>query len=140
MLKTKLLHPEILGVLGQCGHFSRVLVADGNYPFATMSLPATRKVFLNLMPGVPTVSQVLEALVSVAPIQSAMVVAPPDDSFRAIHREYARILPPDTPMEEKERFAFYAEVKSSDTALIIATADIRRFANLLLTIGVVKFV
>ena len=35
MLKTKLLHPEILAVLGSNGHGSRVLVADGNYPFAT---------------------------------------------------------------------------------------------------------
>ena len=138
MLKTKLLHPEILGVLGQCGHFSRVLIADGNYPFATMTLPATRKVYLNLTPGIPTVSDVLEALVATVPIQSAMVVSPPDDSFREIHREYARILPPETPMEEKERFAFYNEVKSTDTALVIATADIRRFANLLITIGVVR--
>ncbi len=139
MLKTKLLHPEILWVLGQCGHFSRVLIADGNYPFATMTLPTTRKIYLNLTPGIPTVSDVLEALVSTVPIQSAMVVAPPDDSFREIHREYARILPPDTPVEEKERFAFYNEVKSTDTALVIATADIRRFANLLITIGVVRF-
>lgn len=139
MLKTKLLHPEILGVLGQCGHFSRVLIADGNYPFATMTLPTTRKIYLNLTPGLPTVSDVLGALVATVPIQSAMVVSPPDDSFREIHREYGRILPPDTTIEEKERFAFYNEVKSTDTALVIATADIRRFANLLITIGVVRF-
>ena len=139
MLKSKLIHPEILGVLASCGHFSRVLIADGNYPAATMSLPTTRKVFLNLMPGVPTVTQVLEALVSAVPVQAAFVVAPPEDRFRAVHEEYRRLLPAEVVWEEKERWAFYGEVKSPDTALIIATGDIRRFANLLLTMGVVKF-
>jgi L-fucose mutarotase len=33
---------------------------------------------------------------------------------------------------------FYQEAKSPDTALVIATGEQRRFANLLLTIGVVK--
>ena len=138
MLKSKLLHPEILYCLGQCGHFSRVLIADGNYPTATMSLATTRKVFLNLMPGVPTITQVLEALCSAVPFQSATVVAPPEDRFRAAHAEFKNLLPLEIAWEEKERFAFYADVKSTDTALIIATGDMRRFANLLLTIGVVK--
>jgi len=137
MLKAKLLHPEILGTLARCGHFSRVLIADGNYPFLTMAPPGAAKVYLNLMPGIPTVTNVLEALVSAVVIQAALVVAPPDDSFRAVHREYAALLP-GVEIEEKERFAFYDEVKSSDTALVVATADVRRFANLLLTIGVVR--
>ena len=33
MLKTKLLQPEILGILGMAGHGTQVLIADGNYPF-----------------------------------------------------------------------------------------------------------
>lgn len=37
MLKTELLHPEVLEALGTSGHGSRVLIADGNYPFATGS-------------------------------------------------------------------------------------------------------
>ncbi|MBI4977605.1 MAG: RbsD or FucU transport [Spirochaetes bacterium] len=138
MLTSKLLNPEIIGTLASCGHFSRVLIADGNFPVATMSLPTTKKVFLNLMPGVPTVTQVLEALVSAAVFQSAAVVAPPEDQFRAVHAEYRTLLPADIQWEEKERWAFYGDVKSTDTALIIATGDTRRFANLLLTVGVVK--
>lgn len=50
MLKTKLLHPEILRVLGSCGHFSQVLIADGNYPFISRSPATATKVFLNLTP------------------------------------------------------------------------------------------
>jgi L-fucose mutarotase len=112
------------------------LIADGNYPALTMTNPASVKVHLNLMPGVPTVSQVLEALASATVFQEAAVVAPPDDSFRAVHKEYAALLP-GVKFQEMERFAFYDEVKSSNTGLVIVTADARRFANLLLTVGVV---
>jgi L-fucose mutarotase len=37
-----------------------------------------------------------------------------------------------------ERFAFYDAVCSPWTSLVIATGESRRFANLLLTIGVVR--
>ena len=139
MIRGKLIHPEILGALAACGHFSRIMIADGNFPVATMTHPAARKVFLNLMPGVPTVTQVLEAIVSVTVVQEAHVVAPPEDAFRAVHKEYRALLPPEIKWEEKERWAFYDEVKSADTGLVIATGDVRRFANLLLTVGVVRF-
>ena len=139
MIKGKLIHPEILGTLAACGHFSRIMIADGNFPVATMTHPGARKVFLNLMPGVPTVTQVLEAIVSVTVVQAAQVVAPPEEVFRAVHKEYRALLPPEIEWEEKERWAFYDEVKSASTGLVIATGDVRRFANLLLTVGVVKF-
>ena len=44
MLKTKLLQPEILGLLGMIGHGSQVLIADGNYPFLTGSPDMAEKV------------------------------------------------------------------------------------------------
>jgi L-fucose mutarotase len=46
MLKTKLLHPEILQALGSSGHGSQILIADGNYPYATCS-PQTAKGLAN---------------------------------------------------------------------------------------------
>ncbi len=139
MIRGTLIHPEILGTLAACGHFSRIMIADGNFPVATMTNPAARKVYLNLMPGVPTVTQVLEAILSVTVVQAACVVAPPEEAFRAVHKEYRKLLPVDVAWEEKERWAFYDEVKSADTGLVIATGDVRRFANLLLTVGVVRF-
>lgn len=39
MIKYKLTHPEILEALASAGHGSQVLIADGNYPFATGSNP-----------------------------------------------------------------------------------------------------
>src|SRR5260221_9601392 len=51
MLKSCLLHPEILEALGRAGHSSKILIADGNYPFATQLGPNARLVSLNLSPG-----------------------------------------------------------------------------------------
>ena len=138
MLKTTLLHPAILQALASAGHGSRVLIADGNYPFATGAPPTAAKVFLNLMPGVVKVTEVLAALADTIPIESAMVMLPPDGTAPRIHDEFRQMLPPETELTEKKRLDFYSEVKSPDTALVIATGDQRRFANLLLTIGVVK--
>jgi L-fucose mutarotase len=45
MLKTTLLHPEILYALGAAGHGSKVLISDGNYPHTTGSNPAATRVF-----------------------------------------------------------------------------------------------
>ena len=50
MLKTKLIHPEIMAALSLCGHGSKVLIADGNYPLAEKSGNA-QKVYLGLCPG-----------------------------------------------------------------------------------------
>lgn len=137
MLKGKLLHPEILKVLGQCGHYSRILIADGNYPYVSLSRPESAKVYLNLMPGVPTTSQVLEALADSIAIQDATVVQVPEGESDAVQAEYARMLP-GVPIVRLERQAFYDAVCSPMTALVIATAEPRRFANLLLTVGVVR--
>ena len=40
MLKTPILHPQILAALGRAGHSSKILIADGNYPFHTKRGPS----------------------------------------------------------------------------------------------------
>ncbi|MCX7427283.1 MAG: RbsD/FucU family protein [Planctomycetia bacterium] len=137
MLKTKLLHPEILGVLGQAGHGSAVLIADGNYPFSTGSPVMAEKVFLNLMPGMVKVTDVLEALVGTIPIEAAAVMVPDDGAEQPVFAEFRRILPKDVQLTKIGRFPFYDEARSTNTALVIATGEQRVYANLLLTIGVV---
>jgi D-ribose pyranose/furanose isomerase RbsD len=76
MLKSRLLHPEIQEVLGRAGHSSKILIADGNYPFATQLGPNARLVSLNLSPGLVNATQVLEAIVSAVPIEEATVMEP----------------------------------------------------------------
>jgi L-fucose mutarotase len=138
MLSTKLLHPEILAALGAAGHGACVLIADGNYPFTTGSHAGARRVFLNLRPGMVSVPDVLETLVAVLPVESALVMVPQDGPEPAIFADFRRLLPAGVPLEKNGRFDFYDAAKSPDTALVIATGEQRIYANILLVIGVVK--
>lgn len=138
MLKTKLLHPEILSALARSGHGSRVLIADGNYPAASRSNPAAAKVFLNLMPGVVKTTEVLETLLDAIVIQEAAIMQISAGTEAPAVEEYKAMLSRDIEVKSMERYAFYDAVSSPDTTLVILTGDTRRFANLLLTIGVVK--
>ncbi|MEU1853158.1 RbsD/FucU domain-containing protein [Streptomyces sp. NPDC019990] len=136
MLLTELLHPGILEALAGAGHGGRVLLADGHYPASTATGPRTRTVHLNLAPGLLDVTTVLGVLLRALPVESAHVMVPPggEPEPPAI-AEYRSMLAP-VPVETLGRFAFYDAARSLDLALTIVTADIRTYANLLLTIGV----
>lgn len=136
MLKSTLLHPEILQVLGASGHGSKVLIADGNYPFGTGSHPGARRVYLNLAPGKLTVTEILSVLVTAIPIEAAEVMMPASGQEAPIFNEFRALLP-GIELKSHERFAFYDEARSSNVCLVIATGEQRIYANLLLTIGVV---
>ena len=136
MLLTELLHPEILAGLASAGHGSRVLLADGHYPASTAVGRQARTVYFNLTPGLLNVSTVLDVLLRTIPIEAAAVMVPPvGEAEPEAIREYRDRLAP-VPVEELDRFAFYALARSDDLALSIVTADVRTYANLLLTIGV----
>lgn len=136
MLKTRLLHPEILAALGEAGHGAQVLIADGNYPLATRSNPDGYRVFLNLAPGQLTVTDVLSVLADAIPIEAAHVMGPDDGSEPGIYADFREMLP-ETPLQRLGRFEFYDMARGPDTALAIATGEQRIYANILLTIGVV---
>jgi len=136
MLTTQLLHPQILGTLGASGHGSGILIADGNYPFITRANPAAQRVYLNLMPGVLKVTDVLRALLTAIPIEAAHVMIPDDGSEPSIHAEFRQMMP-NVPLTAHSRFPFYDLARGSDVSLVIATAEQRIYANLLLVIGVV---
>ncbi|MFB7508910.1 RbsD/FucU domain-containing protein [Streptomyces broussonetiae] len=136
MLLTDLLHPGILEALAGAGHGARVLLADGHYPASTAAGERARIVHLNLRPGLLDVTTVLDALLRAIPVESAQVMVPPEGEPEppAIAEYRARMAP--APVETLDRFAFYDAARSPDLALAIVTADIRTYANLLLTIGV----
>lgn len=138
MLKTKLLHPEILNELGRNGHGAKILIADGNFPITTCTPATARKVFLNLAPHMLKVTDVLNVLKEFIPIESATVMVPPDGEPQGIHAEFTEILNNGLELTALKRFEFYDKAKSTDVCLAIATGETRRFANLLLEIGVVK--
>ncbi len=137
MLKGKLIHPQILEALGRAGHGSRILIADGNYPFSTGIAPRAAQVFLNLSPGLVSVTDVLRVLVGVIPVEAAAVMQPPDET-PPIFDEFRGLLPAEVEIQPLERFAFYEASRDDNVALLIATGEERVYANILLTIGVVK--
>ncbi len=144
MLKTTLLHPEILRVLARAGHHSTILIADGNYPASSKKGAGAELVCLQLMPGVPSVSQVLRAILSAVPVDVINTMGiPPDDPYakfgeppvwaelRAIAAEEGV----SAPIEPIAKWDFYKTVESTDHVLTIQTADQALWANVLLTIG-----
>lgn len=136
MLRTQLIHPGILSALGGLGHGSLVLIADGNFPFSTHTNPAAARVFLNLRPGLVSVTDVLEPLAAAIPVEAAHVMQPYDGSEPPIWAEFRALLP-GTALQPVERFAFYDLARRPDVGLVIATGEARVWANLMLTIGVV---
>ena len=145
MLKTTLLHPEILRVLAQAGHHARILIADGNYPASTKRGPQAVVVSLNLAPGIVTVTQVLRTLLTAIPIDHINTMGidatdsyaqpgdpPVWDDYRAVLRE-AQL-----PLELVPviKWDFYKQVESADHVLTIQTADQALWANVLLSVGV----
>jgi L-fucose mutarotase len=137
MLKTKLTHPGILAALGSMGHGSMVLIADGNFPFGTHTNPAAAHVYLNLRPGLVSATDALQAVVSAIPVEAAHVMQPNDGSTPDIFAEFGALLPGQE-LQRVERFAFYDLGRRSEVGLVIATGEARVYANIMLTIGVVK--
>jgi len=136
MLKTRLLHPQILEALGEAGHGAQVLIADGNYPLLTRSNPAAHRVYLNLAPGMLTVTDILAVLADAIPIEAAHVMGPDNGDEPGIYADFRELLP-ETPLQRLGRFEFYDMARGPDLALAIATGEQRIYANILLTIGVV---
>ena len=146
MIKARLLHPEILAILARAGHSSKILIADGNYPFVTQLGSNARLVSLNLTPGLISATQALEAIVSAVPIEEATVMQPVASGPYALSSEpsiwsdFDKILKEsgsDLSLKKLERFAFFDAAKDDNVALTIATGEQRLYANLLLQIGVV---
>lgn len=145
MLRQKLIHPEISAVLAASGHHSTLLIADGNYPAMNKRGPNAQLVSLNLMPGVPTCNQVLEAVLSAVAVEAIQTMQtetegpyaldgdPPvwNDYRRTIQNEGVNV-----ELEPIEKWAFYDAVSTPDHVLTIQTADTQRYANILVTIGV----
>jgi len=145
MLKHRLIHPQITSILAAAGHHATILIADGNYPASSKKGPNAQVVSLNLMPGVVTCNQVLQAILSAVPIEEihtmmyettgpyALPGDPPVwDEYRKTIRESGL----DLQLSAIEKWDFYKAVSTSDHVLAVQTADQQRYANILLHVGV----
>lgn len=144
MLKHQLLHPDINRILARGGHHSAILIADGNYPAWTKRGPNAELVTLALTPGVPTVAQVLRAILSAVPVDIINTMGiPADDPYAQqgeppVWAEYRNVLnEAGCPLElvPVQKWDFYKVVESPDHILTIQTADQALWGNVLLTMG-----
>src|SRR6202795_4857029 len=128
MLKHLLIHPKINEVLGQAGHHATVLIADGNYPASVKRGPHAELVCLNLMPGVVTCTQALQAVLSAIPVEAVNTMmyertgpyALQEDpsvweQYRTVMREAGLKLA----LEPIEKWDFYKAVETPDHVLTI---------------------
>lgn len=148
MLKTPVLHPQILSALGSAGHLSRVLITDGNYPHISRANPRAPIVWANFMPGVIDAVTALRIVADLVPIEEAIVMEPAREGayamatdppiwarFRELLRDRAGFEGQLLPMRKPP---FNAAARGEDVCLVIATAEMEIYANLIVTIGVVR--
>lgn len=146
MLKHRqLIHPEINAILGRAGHHAKILIADGNYPASTTLGPNAELISLNLAPGLVTVAQVLEVLLTAVPIDIVNTMGiPADDPYAEkgeppVWEEFRQILKQagsQVPITPIQKWDFYEAVASRDHVLTIQTGDQALWANVLLSMGV----
>src|SRR4051794_2609682 len=145
MLKHQLIHPKINEILGRAGHHAKILIADGNYPASSKKGPNAELVSLNLMPGVVSCTQVLQALLSAVPVEAIQTMMSEESGPYALGGDppvwegYPAAIPaagPGLALEPIGKWSFYEAVTPPDHVLTTQTADQQRYANVLLPVGV----
>jgi L-fucose mutarotase len=83
----KCINPCIIAAVSRLGHGDKILIADGNYPLATKTGNA-EKIWVSLSPGIPTVTDVLDALQSIINVEAAAVMQPSEGPEPDIFKEF----------------------------------------------------
>lgn len=133
-----ILSPELLKILMEMGHGDTIVIADGNFPGASMGKRLVR------LDGHGTTA-LLDAILQLLPLDhyvkepvKLMQVVPGDPVKTPIWDTYLDIVTKhDTAVAigHVERFAFYEEAKQA--YCIIQTSEAALYANILLQKGVV---
>jgi L-fucose mutarotase len=146
MLKNipAILSPELLKVLAEMGHGDEIVLADANFPGATMAQRLVR------MDGHP-MPPILRAILQLLPLDDfverpamLMAVAKGDSVNPAIWKEYEAIIRDAEPcamangFEMIERFAFYE--RSKKAYAVVQSGEGALYANIILKKGVIPAV
>jgi L-fucose mutarotase len=134
-----ILSPELLKILMEMGHGDEIVIADGNFPAASMARQLVRSDGHN-------VPVLLDAILKLFPLDtfvtqpvSLMDVAKGDAIKPEIWKEFKRIVSwHDSHFKDFElieRFEFYERAKKAYA--IIATSELAIYANIILKKGLV---
>lgn len=139
MLKSRLQHPGILRSISAAGHGAQILITDGHYPASTKVRSGVERIYLNITPGLLSVTDLLQVLTDTIEIEAVTVMAPPEGPMPSIFSEFQEIIPDTAEFNKLDRFGFYDRcVDNDDLCLVLVSTDTRQYANILLTIGVCK--
>lgn len=141
MLKNipNILSPDLLKIMMEMGHGNEIVLADGNFPAASVAQRLIRLDGHNI-------PEILEAVLKFFPLDTyvdsaagLMSVVPGDPYKPVIWDEYRDIIreskEPFQDFEMIERFAFYERAKNAYA--VIATSESALYANIILKKGVV---
>lgn len=140
MLKNipEVISPELMKTLMEMGHDDEIVLADGNFPAASMAQRLIR------CEG-HGVCEILEAILKFLPLDqyvkhpvALMAVVPGDKTKPTIWEEYRKIIKASgekfTDFEFVERFAFYE--RSKKAYAVVASGEKALYANIILKKGV----
>ena len=142
MLKgiSPIISPDLIKVLMEMGHGDELVIADGNFPAASIAQRLVRADGLACPP-------LLDAILSLFPLDpyvekpvGLMAVVPGDPYQPVIWDDYRKIIqqyePAFTDFEYIERFTFYERAKIAYA--VLATSEMALYANIILKKGVIK--
>ena len=134
-----ILSPDLLKILMEMGHGDEIVIADGNFPAASVAQRLIR------LDG-HVIPDILEAMLKLFPLDTyvqkpvgLMAVTPGDPYKPVIWDDYRRVIKasgePFKDFEYIERFEFYERAKKAYA--VIATGESALYANMILKKGVI---
>ena len=139
-----ILSPELLKILMEMGHGDELVIADGNFPAASIAAASIAQRLVrsdgNMVP------ELLEAILTLFPLDpyvdypvALMQVVPGDPYKPTIWETYKTILQKsdnkNKSIENIERFAFYERAKKAFA--VVTTSETSLYANIIIKKGVV---
>lgn len=136
MINYSLTHPEILYALARNGHGAKILIADGNFPVETNTNIYATKVYLNLSPDFCKTTDVVKLLLKCIPVEKVITMTTDEIIDHPVLNEIESQTGKSISIEQLNKTAFYQHTESNLNCLTIVTGDTRRFANIILVVGV----
>ena len=142
MLKgiSPVISPDLLKILMEMGHGDELVIADGNFPAASIAQRLVRADGLGCL-------TLLDAILRLVPLDeyverpvALMAVVPGDPYKPVIWEDYRKTVQQHesafTDFDYVERFAFYERAKKAYA--VLATSEMALYANIILKKGVIK--
>jgi L-fucose mutarotase len=142
MLKgiSPIISPKLIKILMEMGHGDEIVIADRNFPAASVAQRLVRADGLDVPPLLDAILQVFPLDQYVEKPVALMAVVPGDTYQPVIWEEYRSIIERyETDFKDfefVERFAFYERAKKAYA--VLASSEKALYANLILKKGVVK--